>query len=97
MSNSSASPEQSLVRIAERFVVAAKDAGVGIGLPPIPTPRTPAAAASAREADQTDGSRPEAASKVGPDRTGRGTCHEGACSTVQAAGGADSMRLRPNL
>src|SRR3954466_1888030 len=24
------------------------------------------------------GSRPRAASKVGPDRTGRGTCHEGA-------------------
>ena len=30
------------------------------------------------DAGQIDGSRPEAASKVGPDRTGRGTCHEGA-------------------
>jgi hypothetical protein len=32
----------------------------------------------------------------GPIRTGRGTCHERA-SAVRAAGGADTMRLRPNL
>ena len=32
----------------------------------------------------------------GPIRTGRGTCHERAFA-VQAAGGADTMRLRPNL
>ena len=45
-----------------------------------------------------DGSRPQGtASEGGPDRTGRGTCHAGACLVAQAAGGADSMRLRPSL
>ena len=46
---------------------------------------------------QMEAAHEGAASKVGPDRTGRGTCHEGAGSTVRTAGGADSMRLRPNL
>ena len=59
---------------------------------------TPSAATSSSSAspEAMEAAR-EAASKVGPDRTGRGTCHEGAGSTVRAAGGADSMRLRPNL